>query len=232
MVERTIKAILDAGIAYFQADSRRISTLFVREFGLEETEAANIRAYFDFDPSAGEPGGPPTVNYGYPRQSGPFPAWSIVLGGDTVRQRYIGDDLGTDTDELAELTNLDGEPALGMGWFMQNQIDIYSYVLNVPDVCLYYYWLLRFLIMTNTDVFDAAGYTNLELTGQEIAPDLRYLPEGVWIRRMRVTVETNETWFSEKGKAARISGAFVAGGPEDDDDGLTEPREITPYVAE
>lgn len=230
MIERQIKTILTSGIEWFQADPRRLVRFFQEEHGLSQEEAEAARTYFTRNPDQGEHGGPPTVIHGYPRQVGPFPCYSIVLAGDYAQQKFLGDDAGTalsyeGADDYDDpVVDLDGEEAQGLVHYVKANFEIHVYVQHIPDVCLWYYHLLRFLIFRSVGEFHAAGYGNVEFSGRDLIPDSRYLPENIWIRVLSLTMEGDEVAYEAKGLGARVDGVFVADGV--DSEGIT--KGITP----
>jgi len=227
MVERFLYDVLKTGIDWFLADTRRVSTFYERELGLDAAEAAKARTVFEAD------GGSPTVLHSYPRTSGPFPCWAIVLAGDALKQKYLGDDLGQldEEDELDELTDLDGKDALGIAIYVSYQYDIFVYAQDSPDLCLWSYSMLRWILLQNLSEFHTNGMHNVEWTGQDLMPDPRYMPENLWTRRLRLSFEAEERAYESKLKIRTVD-AFVAGEPgETDRDGLNvnQTRGIEPY---
>jgi hypothetical protein len=231
MIERVIYDILTAGVEWFQEDSRRVEEFYLKQ-GLSATESAKIRAYFDRDPAAGENGGPPNVNHGYPQTVGPFPAWAILLVGDPFQQTYLGDDLDDemldeedDADPLD--TDLDRNSARQIGRLLKYQFDIEVWAQNSSDICLYYYHLLRYVIFSSLQTFEEAGMSQIEYAGRDVNPMTNFLPEDMWVRALRLEMIGEEKAWESVGRGTRIRGAYVEGGPEDDEDVV---RNIVPYV--
>lgn len=235
MVERTIYDVLTAGITWFSDDVRRVEAFFVEQ-GLSATEAAKVRVYFDRDPDAGAAGGPPNVVQGYPRTTGPFPCYAIILVGDPFAQTFLGDDIddelaydGDDLPEGLELdTDLDGNAARRIGHILNFQFDIEVWAQDNPDICLYYYHLLKYIIFSSLPTLEAAGLDQVEYAGRDINPMERLLPENMWVRSLRLTTIGEEKAWETLGIGKTIAGAFVEGGPEDDDVNVT--RNIVPYT--
>lgn len=224
MIERVIWGMLEAGIEWFSADTRRVSAFF-RRLGLSESEAAGLRAYYAADPAAGAHGGPPTVIHGFPRQSGPFPCWAVILAGDPIKQMYLGDDLDGDDEDL------DGQPGIRIGSRISVQIDVESYAQDNPDIAICYYHMLRHVLWTSKAALIDAGCDNLEFSGRDIQPQQRFLPENIWIRSLRLTADVDEAEIEQKTIIRSVDGALVEGGPEDDsDENENLGRAIVPYV--
>lgn len=235
MRERTIYDVLTAGVTWFSDDVRRVENFFVEQ-GLASAEAAKVRTYFARDPDAGAAGGPPNVVHGYPRTTGPFPCYAIILIGDPFAQTFLGDDiddeLAYDGDELPtglELDqNLDGQDARRIGRILNYQFDIEVWAQDNPDVCLYYYHLLRYIVFSSLSTLETAGLDQIELAGRDINPMERLLPENMWVRQLRLTAIGEEKAWEALGLGKQIAGAFVEGSAEDDDVNVT--RNIVPYT--
>ncbi|HUV65956.1 MAG TPA: hypothetical protein VMW24_18825 [Sedimentisphaerales bacterium] len=236
MVERLIYEILEAGVAWFSADLRRVEAFFIKK-GLSATEAAKVRTYYSRDPDAGEAGGPPNIVQGYPRTTGPFPCFCIVLVGDPFSQTFLGDDIddelaydGTELpDGLSLDTDLDGNEARRIGRILSYQFDVECWAQDNPDICLYYYHLLRYIIFSSLSSFEEAGLDQVEYAGRDINPNERFMPENMWVRSIRLSMIGEEKTWETLGAGRTIGGAHVEGSVEDDTD-VT--RNIVPYTAE
>lgn len=225
MNERILYTALNTGLDYFKADGDRLEALF-QDMGLGAAETAQLRAYFELDPDDGAHGGPPNLVHGYPRSSGPFPCWAIILLSDKSRQRLLGDDAGTH-GAFDTSTDLDGNAAIEKARLADNVIAIDTYVPDLPDVCLYYYHLLRFIVFDNVDEMQRSPHylQNIEFSGMDLQPNPQYLPENMWLRRLTVTFFTEEAAWEPKSEPTTIDGAFV-------NDGETQPgitKKVDPY---
>lgn len=231
MIERIIYDRLNTELQYYKDDSRRLVEFLVKHHGLAEVEAEKAKTYFDRDPDTQEFGGPPNIIHGYPRQSGPFPCWAIVLAGDGLKQRFLGDDTGLefidDEGEEQDIEDMDGQPAEGRGSWEEVRIEIHTYVQHIPDILLYYYHLLRTTMLNSVGDFIDKGITLSGFGGRDLIPDDRYMPKDMWIRVLSLTFEKQLEGWAPRGEGAAISGAHLDDGTDDD---LT--RGITPYVEE
>jgi hypothetical protein len=78
-----------------------------------------------------------------------------------------------------------------------------------PDVCIVYYHLIKFIIMSAHATLEANDVEDLTFNGRDMAPDPRYLPDDLFTRLLTVTVEGDETWTQPMPDfAQRISGIF------------------------
>jgi len=226
MIERQIYTALNEGLQFFKDDGARVEEFFVKHQQLTAAEAAKVRAFFELDPDS-QNGGPPTVIHAYPRTVGPFPCYAIVLSGDPVQARYLGDDMGDLDYEGDDETDLDGETAQVIGQRLRVSLDLEVYAQDNPDVCIWYYHLLRFIIVSSWEEFTNQGMDNIEISGRDIQPQQRFLPENFWVRQLRFSADVDEMAYEARGKGARLQGSLVEGSAEDDAD---EVRNIVPYV--
>lgn len=151
---------------------------------------------------------PPTILTGYARSEGPFPAWAVVLMGDNPNQDYLG--LGerledTDLDELFddEVGRVRTSGVFGIHVYAQH-----------PDVCLAHYRVLRYILNLGRKWLIGRGLQEPQLTGAELAPDPRYLPDQLFVRRLTLTVEFEETWKADDAVAAALYTPTVRLSPE------------------
>jgi hypothetical protein len=224
--ERLFYTALQAGLAYFTSDADRFELFLIQEHGLTAAEAARMRTYFEYNPVEGEPGGPPNIIHGYPRTSGPFPCWAIILQADRNRQRMLGNDAGL-FDDLDSDTDLDGNVAVPNVQIVDNQIQVWTCVPDLPDVGVVYYHLLRHIMFDNLEAMQKAPYylQNIEFSGADINPMQQNLPENMWLRVLNVSFMTEEAGWETAGAVASIDGAYV-------DDGETVSgikKQVTPY---
>ncbi|MHC5035099.1 MAG: hypothetical protein ACYTFZ_08690 [Planctomycetota bacterium] len=234
MIERIVYDRLTAELQWYKDDSRRLVNFLTKFHRIKEAEAELAKAYFDADPDAGEFGGPPNIIHGYPRQSGPFPCWALVLAGDGLKQRYLGDDIGseeTDDDgELIDMVDPDGGLAEGLGAWEEVRIDVHTYVQWTPDIGLYYYHLLRSILISSVgDFYNVNGMTLTNFGGRDLIPDERYLPKDMWVRVLSLTFEQELVGWTPRAEGTTIEGAHVGHGDEPED-GLK--RNISAYTEE
>ena len=230
MLERILHATLTDGIAWYAADTRRYERFLIERCGIEADEAAKARAYF------GSSDGVPKVNIGYARGVGPFPCFAIILAADNFKQTYLGNDQGPgwqalsqeERDELddqglgAEFKDEDRADAEGRAWTINARYEVWIYALDNPDICLYYYYLARQIILKWIDEALQGPIESLDLGGGDMAPDPRYMPENMFIRRLAITCQYTESAYIARGpRGTVIEGAVHS----DQDGGGIEPYE-------
>ena len=199
--ERTLYDVIAAGLAWFREEPARYERFLIETGVVTEAEAARARLYFagGVDPTDGSTvkARPPSLIHGYARTGGPMPCWAITLGGDDVATDYLGKD--------ASLLDSDGEYFYDpeSGQVVDPKIRRFRYVFPImvyaehPDICRQYYNLLKFIVMSSQDLLEERDVEDMTLSGRDLAPDPRFLPDFIFGRVLTVTVEGDETWTEE-----------------------------------
>ncbi len=204
MIQRFIKTALDAGITAIENDLDIIDDIFA-PFDLETTEIEGIRTWFTNDK--------PTVHHGYARNDTNFPSFHIILANEGEDQHFMGDDAGM-VQEGADF----GADIISTIWSHTYPILCYA---EHPDVTTYMYEIAKSIIMVNAGEFFAdQGIFNLDLSGMDLAPDPRYLPEHLFARQL--VFKCNREFCrvdrdSLAGKAFKVAGIHIdkSGSPRD-----------------
>lgn len=214
MIERTIYEVLVAGRDLINEDKTFLKSFFQPDMGpiLTDEEVDQIQTYWDnvevIDPTGALKTGV-DITHNFPRDTNKFPCWSIVLVNENESTQVLGDEAGILGDR--------GEDIFTSFW--DKSYAIFTYAPD-PLVCLYYYELSRFF-MTRGRPFlkSAAGGYNLstKFSGGDMAPDPRYVPSNMFVRRFQVDITREERVLGSpqlRGKTVR--GMFV-----DDVEGVT-----------
>ncbi|MBT8428503.1 MAG: hypothetical protein KJN79_01185 [Gammaproteobacteria bacterium] len=237
-IERVIYRELKAGVDRMVADPALfekfiLSGLIYEGMDLSalqeaEDEASRARQAFVADP--------PTVLHGYARVDGVFPCYAITLGGESTDQDYIGEDAmdsyladPIDDDSRELYRDSDGnrlDPHIRR-W--GHNFDVFTYV-DHPDSCLYYYYLAKQILAEARSAFIFADLDDINYNGADLAPDTRYLPSGMFVRRLGIKLMSDQEYFETTrpgvGQATSIAGAHVA---EDDNDATGVTARTTTY---
>lgn len=192
-------------------------------------EAARARQVFEANP--------PEVIHGYARVDGVFPCYAIVLGSESTDADFLGEEamdsyLADYEDDDSRRVYLDGDGDR-VDYHVRrwgHNFDVYTYA-DHPDLCLYYYYLCKQILAEARSDFLTADLDEIVYTGAELAPDTRYLPSGMFVRRLGVKLASDQVYRELVrpgiGAAARVSGIHVA---EDDSDATGVAALVTPYV--
>jgi hypothetical protein len=139
---------------------------------------------------------------GYARDEHPFPIYALTLGSDDDLQQYIGDSEHAlavlDADFLGIAQNEYAARETG-------RFNVACYHEH-PDLCAWMYRVLRQIVRVGTRRLIAYGLTEPRLTGQELAPWERPSGNLLFVRRLMISVEYNETWLSTGPLWAALNG--------------------------
>lgn len=241
MPERLLYRAIKVGLDWYKADEgQRYEQFCLNNLELTADESANARIYFaggtlDDAASTVVKARPPTLHHGYPRPGGPFPAWSITLGGDRESQVYLADDAYPLDEDGERFIDEDGNVVDPK----QRRIEYTFSILCIadhPDVTMYYYGLLRNIVLSQRSVFIDGGVDTPVLRGADLAPDARYLPSDVFARQLAVTVQGDECWTEpiDGGFAGSVAGIAMddtGDGKTSGDDGSSVKALVTSYTA-
>lgn len=206
MIQRYLFEVLTLGVAEFLAKPVLIEDIFDQQYGLDASETAAVKEYFLENP--------PEVINGYARQDTKFPAIAIVLAGESESEDFLGYSGGQVEDDGDPLNHADIESAV---W--QHTYHIFSYA-DHPDVCLWYYEMVKTMIWSAMRALEAKGLMVMSMSGMELAPDPKYLPEHLFVRQLTFQCQREFQFvdrLSLSQKAFRFSGVHVdkSGSPSD-----------------
>lgn len=197
MAERVLFEVIQDGLAYYTADSgQRFERFLLDYMRLSAAEAGRGRTYFAGGLLDGETvdGSPPNLVHGYARTGGPFPCWALTLGGERESASFLGDDAPMiDEDDGYIIDPMTGE-------IVDPKVRRVEYTFNIlvltkhPDVTVWYYHLLKHIILSNHHELINRDLSDPSLSGADLAPDPRYLPSDVFVRQLTVQLESDEVW--------------------------------------
>ena len=203
MNQRFLYTTLKNGLDAIQADLSLLEIVF-DQFNFSVTEIAGIKELFQKTP--------PTVKHQYARSDDTFPLYSIVLGGESESDLFIGNDAGTILDEDDEDYQADVKSSL---WEHTFQILCYS---GHPDATGYFYEVAKSIFiladLSEGDLFQT------HFSGMDLSPDPRYIPEHLFARMFTIKAKSEFVRVdrdSRLGKAYRVGGIHVdkSGSPSD-----------------
>ena len=141
------------------------------------------------------------------------PVWAIVLENENEAVTWIGDESGMIEDTSDPNFGADIE---GSVW--EHRYGIWCYTEH-PDVTAYYYEVMKSILVAAHQYFIEQEILNMNLSGMDLAPDPKYVPEHLFARRMVFTCqrEFRVLQTDPAGKAFKVSGIHVdsAGSPSD-----------------
>ena len=146
---------------------------------LDATEQAKARAIYAKTP--------PSLQQGYARKDASFPLFALTLASDTLDHDYIG------VGELDTLGLGDEPTGAEFHRFVSGAFAILVYAEH-PDICAWYYRVLKRILNAATPFLISNGLDDPKMQGADLAPDPRYTPDNLFIRRLTLTVYYDEEW--------------------------------------
>lgn len=206
MIQRFIYAALKQGIEEIKADPAILQHLFGDHFSLTETEVQAIQKVFDEKT--------PHVVHGFLPLDAKLPAYSITLQNEEEAETVLGDEAGIIDDP--------DDPDYGADVYAS----IWSHNYNVlcyaehPDVTSYLYEAAKAIFLSAKPIFIDEALFEIHLSGMDLAPDPRYIPEHLFVRQLgfRCQREFQQVdYLSKLRKAFRVRGLHVdrSGSPSD-----------------
>jgi len=207
MIQRLLYKRLSEGIQKIKNDPSIIESLFGDLFELDVAEVNGIKTAFDLKT--------PKVIHGYARSESEFPLYSIILGNESEAESYLSDDAGM-IDDMDDPDYL--EDRLSSIWESTFQIMCYT---EHPDLTVYYYELAKSIIIT-ADFF-SWGVLDFSVSGMDLMPDPRYIPENLFVRQLTFKAKYE---FQRIEKDSKLKRAFKLDGIHVDKSG--SPSDVGP----
>jgi len=206
MIQRFLFTVLKDGVEQITADPEIIDDLFNDVYGLTEEEATAIKTFWASKP--------PKVIHGYAPRDIDVPVFSIVLDNERESDTWLANDIGQEEDPDSPDYRADIKGSI---WQHQYSVLVYT---EHPDVTLYYYELAKSIILSGNDFFVDQGLFEIDLSGADMAPDERYIPQNLFARKLTFSckrVFKRLLRGSQIGKATSVSGIHIdrSGSPSD-----------------
>jgi len=195
MIQRLLYNALKTGLAEIQKDPRILEDVFEWQMDLGATEIATIQKWFKEKP--------PTIYHGYARVDYAFPLYSIILQSEGEKDLMIGDDAGMMDDDDPNVKNAD---IRGAFWSHSYGILCYS---EHPDATQYLYEVAKAIILQAAPLFVQAGLYGIRVSGMDLHPDQKYLPEHLFVRQLTCECECE---FNIVDRPSRLTKAFKLAG--------------------
>lgn len=217
MIQRYIFNAIQNGLAALAADPSILDDIFCNIYGLGSDEVAGIKTYFANT----------TINLqqGYAHVDAKMPLLAIVMAQEQMSDFFLGDAAGISDAPMGSDTF--GADETGAVWESNYQVLCYA---EHPDVVSYLYEVVKSALLVNDDYLVDNGVMEPILSGMDLVPDPRYLPEhlfcrvlGLRCKRAFIRVDKN----SKFGKAFKITGMFVPANSPYDNGGVK--TLVTPY---
>jgi hypothetical protein len=179
---RVIFHILTEGFELLREDEATVDRIF-RRYSFEEREAikTNLRD------------APPSVIHGYARKGSKAPLISIVTNDDKTEQSYLGDFMGIEEPDYFGQDPRGSEKVLVSGSRVQTGLEIWIFTEH-PDVLFYHYALTWVLLHASRIVLETLGLTPGEMAGGDVAPDPRFMPDFIYVRRITFPISGDRAY--------------------------------------
>ena len=186
-VDRIVYQRMVDGLQPFLDDSRLFERFLILG-GLSAEEAAKGKEYIETKP--------PHPIYGYARQGSEFPALAMTLGTEGVEQDYLNEDAAMLDEDGDPYFDDDGNPIDYKIRRWSHRFDIFVYA-DHPDVTLYYYQLLKHILVSSKSYFQEQDLDEITYNGAEMAPDPRYVPSDMYVRRFSINLRADQSYIEE-----------------------------------
>tara|TARA_Y100000034_G_scaffold136543_1_gene213725 strand:- start:4439 stop:5119 length:681 start_codon:yes stop_codon:yes gene_type:complete len=185
--EEILVTILKSGVEAVSADLSILGEILTN---LHPNDLQQAKDYWEEHP--------PNVVSGYARGDSAWPVIAVTLTGEQIQQDYIG--LGEEALFIG-----DGDDKVGRRYKrrLTGQYGIHIYTEH-PSVCAWYYRVIRRFLNVGIETMIRRGMQDPVMAGQDLAPDPRFVPENVFVRRLTITVEYEEAWESTSGLAEAL----------------------------
>lgn len=210
MIHRLLHTILTAGVTTISNDITILNELFERNFALKDPEVDAVKEYFLAHP--------PEVINGYARKDSAFPLIAIVLANEGESQSFLADEAGPILDPDSPYVNSDITSAI---WAHTYNFLIYS---DHPDITVYYYEIVKLILLGGLPVLIDDGCFEFELSGGDLSPDPKYLPEHLFGRQITFSCQRE---FQIVDRDSRLLKAFRLGGIYVDSSGSPSDSEVS-----
>jgi hypothetical protein len=222
MLERLIFDVISAGVAEYVRDRRKIERLMLRR-GIAEAEAVAIRDVFQrFAPS---------VIHQYPRETTKFPCYAIILGEEHEATQFLDDGgatIGPDMVEDLIAQGYEGALQRTSVWETHFHLLVASDESGGPDQTIVNYHVLRDILNWSRTHLKEHGVLVTRMSGSDLAPDPKYAPAYLFMRRLTLTVQAEAQTIEERDEIVR----GVAGMHTNDGVITSVNTLVTPYTEE
>lgn len=183
MWERVIYRIIKAELDGLQSSPRRLRQFFRFQRGLDATEAEALETKFLAQP--------PRLLHSFSQREGTLPCIVISLESEEPVQAYLGDNgsILKDEEAVEDAGGIRSEvPARKYSVIMQSRYNITVLVEAHPDIGIFLYELMKFIIARNKLAFLSAGAHDLTWKGTGLSYSRTYDPAYAFERTVEVTL--------------------------------------------
>ncbi|UCF48575.1 MAG: hypothetical protein JSU89_15650 [Myxococcales bacterium] len=195
MIQRVLYNILTEGMSLINAQPEILEDLFQENYSLTRSEVDEIKQFFREQT--------PGVIHGWARSDSTFPLYSIVLINEQETESVLADDAGQIEDEDDPDFAAECYTAI---W--EHRYDVMCFCEH-SDAVQYMYEVAKSLMFAAEDYFLQEGLFERHLSGSDVAPDPRYVPEHLFLRRLTFSAQRE---FMRTDKRSKLYKAFQVRG--------------------
>ncbi len=183
LVERLLLAVLRFEIDRLAQTTNQdeLERFFSHFFDPIAGETERARFVTDFQKT------PPVTVLGYPRSTGTFPCFSVILESEQEETNVLADYMGESLDGEDV-----GEAAEYQGAIFSQSHGIYVYAEH-PDKVAYLYQFAKLVLFGAKPFLIKAGLIEPRFSGGELSPEEMYLPDNMFARVLRITATSTIT---------------------------------------
>lgn len=204
MIERQIYTALDEGLTAILAEPARLRVFLERTLRLARAEATEIIELMLAHR--------PRIIHAFPRrEESTFPLWAISLIDERESKRFLNNYTGlADSDFLGSADARFVESEM-IGSQYITDIGVYTIAAN-PDTCHYFYQLSKYILTNARQSLVAGPILDIGFSGSDLSPELQYLPQHLFSRRLMVAVTHKFEILGERSPIIRdIEGLHIDG---------------------
>ena len=144
---------------------------------------------------------PPIVVHNYPRSDSQMPCYAITIMSDRTVDQRLGH--GEETWFLDGMNDPQGNR-----FSHRNEITLQILVYAThPEVCMWWYRIARRILITAFPFFLRNDLDQPRLDGQDLVPEPRYDSEHMFVRRVMLSFQYEETWTDQDALWTALNGA-------------------------
>ena len=215
MIQRFIFDALQDGVEQISSDLTILDQLFREVYDLSDTELDAIKTFWANE-GDDDKRGPPKVIHGYAPRDVKIPVYAIVLESETESLTWLNNDSG----QVEDPNDPDfGADIKGSIWNHRYGIHIYH---EHPDVTTYIYEIAKSILLASFEFFNDQGMFDIDVSGADMVPDPRYIPEHFFGRKLTFACQRCFTRIdrdSAQEKAFKVSGLHIDRGGSSSDVG-------------
>lgn len=188
---RVIARLLASGVNAISANVALLDTIIGEQLEDDDERTKMRTAWSSY---------PPVVVQNYPRANTTIPCYAVTLMAD----RTVSDRIGK--GEHAWFDDADVEQGTQWSQRVQGTFGVHVFTTH-PDLCSWWYRVARRIILSGFQYLQDNSLDDPQIDGQDLLPNTQYTSEHMFVRRLTLTVEYEETWTDQDALWTALNGA-------------------------